>query len=69
MRLLLALLFAMPLVALSGCTGQKEVPALKQGTGKDPSPEDMKKYIEESKAKGGGPGKGAKAPSGAPGAK
>ena len=69
MKLLLAILFALPVMTFSGCTGNSEVAPLTKGTGKDPTPEEMKKYIEESKAKGGGPGKGAKMPTPAPGTK
>lgn len=67
MRFILAILFALPLATFVGCSGGGEVPALTAPTGKDPSPEDMKKYIEESKKRGSAPKNVKSAP--APGAK
>lgn len=54
MRLWLAILLALPIPLMSGCTGQKEVPALTE-PGKDPPAEQQKNWMDESRNRGGAP--------------
>lgn len=68
MRLLLALLLALPMsCCMSGCGGGGDVPALTE-PGKDPPPEQQKNWMEESKNRGSGPKTKGKPGSSAPAA-
>lgn len=61
MRFLFAFILALPVCAISGCSGNSaEVPAM-TNPGKDPPPEVTKNYMEESRSRGGPP-KNLKAP-------
>ena len=54
MKTLLAMALVLPMWMMSGCTGNAEIPALTQ-PGVDPSPEQQKNWMEESRKHGSAP--------------